>query len=154
MKNKELIVSIILAVAFTALVLIGIGITSSSVENDVLIKDAVVYKGVETAPAEVRVEASYSKMWQDGKPSNFVIGLFIIIGALSQMAYAFWKGFTADSVKDLKFIGVLLISWGLSLGVIFGGLSKNIGSSQYEQRLTLPEYEKVKDNLDSLFPNK
>lgn len=160
-KDASIISSIVLAVGFLVIVLTGIYIISNATENKVIKRDAVYQDAkrgdtiikIETVPADYHVEASFSKLWEDGRPSAFLIVIALIIGAFSQMGYSFYKGFIADSEKDLKFIGVLLLSWGFSLVVLFSGVSKRYGSSNYQTILTTEQYEQVKDNLDSLFPD-
>lgn len=100
------------------------------------------------------VEASWSKIAQDGIPGWGWVALAIAIGTFTQMIWSFRKGFGAAKEKDVTFIVVLLASWIIGWVIIFSGTVSRYGDSNYQEIIPTEQYERLKSEgkLDSLFP--
>lgn len=145
--GKYLLISaVLLAAEFGSM-----AIMTAAKTNTVVIISESKQPGYEKQPGYARVEASWSKIWHDTWHSN--AKFLVILGLIFAFVPAV-VGFFGDASNAKG--GIAWSLWGsaaISLFLLFIACAAKYGSSSYEKRMCLDEYEASKGNIDALFPS-
>lgn len=144
--GKYLLITAVLLVAELG----SMAIMSGAKKNEVVTISESKQDGYAKQPGYARVEASWSKIWHDTWHSN--AKWLVILGLIFAFVPAA-VGFFGDGSNAKG--GIAWSLWGsaaISVFLLFIACAAKYGSSSYEKRMCLDEYEQSKGNIDSLFP--
>lgn len=128
---------------------IGVSIIKADKSNDVVVIADSKQPGYEKQPGYAKVEASPAKMWSDLMNSN---GKFLVYLGFVLALFPAIVGIVFDGQNGKPASWALWGSAVLSLFILMISYAAKSGSSSYEKRMCLDQYEQAKGNLDSLFP--